>query len=147
MGHEKFYGTPEGKFVAWQLERSGALYGPETVEARFLRIHYFSRSAYEISFAQWQGQRLLDVFTAAAAPYSDEQRRKSYSKAVLSQLEDITALINPFAEPKEQKKKQEALSEAQKIELLRKMNSSGATGMDGLMKSMSEALKQIKKAD
>lgn len=117
------------------------------MEARYLRIHYFSRSAYEISFAQWQGQRLLDVFTAAAAPYSDEQRRKSYGKAVLAQLDDITALINPFAEPKEQKKNQEALSEAQKIELLKKVNAGNTRDVVDILKSVSEAAKQIKKAE
>lgn len=150
MGNEKFYGTPEGKFVAWQLERSGVLYGPDTVEARYLMLHFFTKTAFDISFAYWQGQRLIDVFTAAAAPYSDDQNRRKYGKSVLDQLSEVVALIDPFADSSKAKKQQNnSLTEEQKIELLNKVNSSGAMNLADAMKVMSDEMKQMqhKKAE
>lgn len=143
MGHEKFYGTPEGKFVAWQLEHSGAIYGPDTIEARFLRLHFIESEAKRISLERWTGLRILDLFAAAAVGKTEDGSRKSFMRKATEQLDNILDMASPFSEQRNSTDKVQELSNDQKLELLAKLNASKDKSDAGIMKTLLTATSKI----
>ena len=104
--------------------------------------------AYALNMAQWQGQRLTDLFVAASAPYSDEQKRRSYMRSVQKQLDDITDLLNPFADEKPKKHTGKSLlTDAEKMELLKRVNAIHAGTPDEIVKSVIQEAHKLKKAE
>lgn len=101
MGRGKFYRTPAGRVRADLLAVSGVQYHGRSVEFRLLIRRELHATAYRARHDAWTAARLLDIYSAVAAPVTEAAARKAYIRSLHEQRAALSALLEPPPEREE----------------------------------------------